>query len=635
MLDHLDEIDRRGLALRRGFSSLFDYAVRELRFTDAAAQRRIQAMRLHRRDGSVRARLQSGDLSLTSAAQLETAFAGAERQSRTIRNLPDHDASAGATFGATTADAPVRSADGAAPQIGQADGDTADRGDAHAGTLPPKPRGEAGGESRRTATRPAAELNGNASPSLTAADVPVRAAADSDDGSSPQHASASNRSVHARSPDAAPSESLRVPAPVPESPQSGSAARFSSLPIPSAPLLHPQRQRELIEQATGMSTRQVAGLLADAAPEVAPPRDTLRAMAPDRYTLKVTIDHECERGLRQLKDLLSHLDPRMSWGDLVARLVREALARHDPRRVGRDKRRQSAGSTGGAPGQSPKKTRAGGAPEGKTTRPVGSPGQRERGAAGATPDRTTTADKRASVATRESVRLHAPDVPAARRCATGASPDGKLAAVAGPTLPAATSAPEWTTDSPRDCVTAPSNSPDTAPPPESPAPFPPGGATARASAGRAAPDAPGAPQFTTGGIPGGTGATAAAALPVAASAPEPARVASLGGGPPGATAASAARTARDTFHNRPQSPPRRHIPAAVRRHVWKRDSGRCCYRDPLSGRRCNSSHLLQIDHLLPVADGGGPEPANLALLCFAHHRLRHGHPPAPRPEPRL
>ena len=27
ILDHLDEIDRRGLALRRGFSSLFDYTV--------------------------------------------------------------------------------------------------------------------------------------------------------------------------------------------------------------------------------------------------------------------------------------------------------------------------------------------------------------------------------------------------------------------------------------------------------------------------------------------------------------------------------------------------------------------------------------------------------------------------------
>ena len=27
ILDHLDEIDRRGLALRRGFSSLFDYSI--------------------------------------------------------------------------------------------------------------------------------------------------------------------------------------------------------------------------------------------------------------------------------------------------------------------------------------------------------------------------------------------------------------------------------------------------------------------------------------------------------------------------------------------------------------------------------------------------------------------------------
>ena len=84
ILDHLDEIDRRGLALRRGFSSLFDYAVRELRFTDAAAQRRIQAMRLCRRHGWVRASLQSGELSMTSTAQLETTFAGAERAERQL-----------------------------------------------------------------------------------------------------------------------------------------------------------------------------------------------------------------------------------------------------------------------------------------------------------------------------------------------------------------------------------------------------------------------------------------------------------------------------------------------------------------------------------------------------------------------
>ena len=89
-------------------------------------------------------------------------------------------------------------------------------------------------------------------------------------------------------------------------------AQQSAGPVSAAPLLHPRRQRELIEQAAGMTTRQVAGLLASAAPEVVPPRDTLRAVAPDRFTLKVSIDRECEQGLRRLKDLLSHVDPRLS-----------------------------------------------------------------------------------------------------------------------------------------------------------------------------------------------------------------------------------------------------------------------------------------------------------------------------------
>ena len=105
------------------------------------------------------------------------------------------------------------------------------------------------------------------------------------------------------------------------------------------------------------------------------------------------------------------------------------------------------------------------------------------------------------------------------------------------------------------------------------------------------------------------------------------------GGPPDASAGAAAHPTRDSVHSRHQSPPRRHIPAAVRRHIWQRDGGRCCYRDPLSGRRCTSSHLLQIDHLLPVAQGGGPEPSNLVLRCFAHHRMRHGYGPAAPPEP--
>ena len=67
----------------------------------------------------------------------------------------------------------------------------------------------------------------------------------------------------------------------------------------------------------------------------------------------------------------------------------------------------------------------------------------------------------------------------------------------------------------------------------------------------------------------------------------------------------------------------RSIPAAMRRQVWQRDGSRCSYVDPQTGRRCNSRHLIEIDHILPYALGGGADPANLRLLCHAHHRHRH------------
>ena len=334
ILDHLDEIDRRGLALRRGFSSLFDYAVRELRFSDAAAQRRIQAMRLCRRHGWVRASLQSGELSMTSAAQLETTFAGAERAERQPRtgrrNVgqgrchdqdQDHDSidrtrqfelpAAPGEAGEQEERGP-RSAPGLAPPAGECSGDVAamiapgvqvashavaqDPGHGHAGALLPRP-----------------ELNGNAAPFpapscapdpvavAVAVAVPVAgpAAPSSDEGPAPQLLPPTHLPASAPVPVpvsvVAPSESLRAASLAPESLRDDPFVELSPGPVSVAPLLHPQRQRELIEQAAGMSTRQVAVLLAAAAPEVVPPRDTLRAVAPDRYTLKVTIDQECER----------------------------------------------------------------------------------------------------------------------------------------------------------------------------------------------------------------------------------------------------------------------------------------------------------------------------------------------------
>ena len=461
---------------------------------------------------------------------------------------------------------------------------------------------------------------------------------------------------------AAPSESLHTASRAPESSRDDPFAELSPGPLSAAPLLHPQRQRELIEQAAGMSTRQVAGLLAAAAPGVVPPRDTLRAVAPDRYTLKVTIDQECEQGLRLLKGLLSHHDPRMSWGDLVARVVREAVARHDPRGGGSgQRRRRSADSAGASPSRAPKKTRAAGAAAGMAqrvdessqrapnrTRAAGAPAApAQRGGDTPAPQGDTAATERqdpiAMLANAAPPRQSAPaalsdgaragGAPSAASAATAAPQsapaallDGARAGGARSGAPAVAAAPQFAGGASADGAHAGAAEPVS--PVASPAPEPaldvsldggPSGASAVAAAGASA-----------------DGSHAGAGVPVspgAAPAPEPALAVSPDGGSSGASTGAAAHTTRDSVHSTHQSPPRRHIPAAVRRHVWLRDGGRCCYRDPLTGRRCTSSHLLQIDHLLPVAQGGGPEPFNLELSCFAHHRMRHDHGPAAPLEP--
>ena len=212
VIDHLAEIEARGLYLERGFSSLFDYAVRELGFSDAAAARRIGAMRLCTDQADAREGLRDGSLTLSAAAELQWAF---DRQRRR------------GSISGTAAIAP-------------------------AGT-------------------PAA--------------------------------------------DSAPA----VPLPPAE-------------PEPPPLVLDAVGRKKLVEEAAGKSARQVRRMLADLDPELAPPADRVRPLGDGRYELKATIDAECQQGLEQLRGLLSHVDPRMTLGQLVGRVVQEALDRHDPSR---------------------------------------------------------------------------------------------------------------------------------------------------------------------------------------------------------------------------------------------------------------------------------------------------------------
>jgi hypothetical protein len=63
-----------------------------------------------------------------------------------------------------------------------------------------------------------------------------------------------------------------------------------------------------------------------------------------------------------------------------------------------------------------------------------------------------------------------------------------------------------------------------------------------------------------------------------------------------------------------------HVPAAVRREVWKRDGG-CCQWQVDSGGVCGSRLRIEFDHVIPIALGGTSVIGNVRLLCARHNKL--------------
>ena len=287
------------------------------------------------------------------------------------------------------------------------------------------------------------------------------------------------------------------------------------------PVLDVSARKALVEQAAGKSTREVERMLASVDPALVPPREKVRRLTEGKWELKAVIDAECQRGLEELKRLLSHTNPSMTYGELVGRLVKGGLDRHDP---GRHGSRRAGGS---APKSDEKPAANGTSPAKSSEKPAAN-----------TPS-TAKPQRRA---------------------------DAK-----------ATSAPKW---EPQPAASAPS------------AAKPQRRAVAKLTSAAKSERPP---------VPNASPA-AKSDEKAAQSPPQPT---------PAITSAPKERGAG------------RSIPQATKREVWRRDEDRCSYKDPITGRRCSSRHLLQIDHIRPCALGGDAEPDNLRLLCHAHHRLRH------------
>ena len=289
-------------------------------------------------------------------------------------------------------------------------------------------------------------------------------------------------------------------------PRGGSAptetATAAGAPLP---VLDARARQQLVERAVGKSTRQVQQMLAEVDSELAQPTERIRALGDGLWELKVVVDGDCQKGLQQLRALLSHVDPHLTMGQLVGRLVREGVKRYDPGRPRRGQR-NGHGST-------------------SERRVVTAPAPDDVGG-----DATSAPKRRASEVDRTS--------------------------------------------------------------PESSRGMP--GAEAPATARRLSP-------------PADCGTSAAKSL----------------GDLEACDGRAATSPAKRHAAARPRASALRFIPAAVKQEVWRRDQGCCSYVDPHSGRRCGSRFLLQMDHVVPVARGGGAEPGNLRLLCAPHHRFRH------------
>ena len=62
-----------------------------------------------------------------------------------------------------------------------------------------------------------------------------------------------------------------------------------------------------------------------------------------------------------------------------------------------------------------------------------------------------------------------------------------------------------------------------------------------------------------------------------------------------------------------------HVPAHVKRAVWKRDGGRCQW--PVDGGGvCGSIHQVELDHVVPRGRGGPPTIENTRCLCRVHNQ---------------
>ena len=95
--------------------------------------------------------------------------------------------------------------------------------------------------------------------------------------------------------------------------------------------LSQEAKENLVKKVEGCSTRATEKLLSEADPSLSLlKREKVRFLGKGKVAIKIVIDEKCHKELEKLKNLLSHKNPNLSYGELISILSKEALKKHDP-----------------------------------------------------------------------------------------------------------------------------------------------------------------------------------------------------------------------------------------------------------------------------------------------------------------
>ena len=239
VLHHLAEIDSRKLYFRQGFSSLFDYAVKELGYSEGAAYRRIKAMKLCQDIPKTESRLQTGRLSLSTACQLQVFF---EKQAKKAREQQKQSLSL------KTSQGPVE---------------------------------------KREEKKTFGEEDSSPKKGLKSQFIGEKVTS-------------------------------------PEKQRRGNQI--------SEQFLSQEEKENLVRKVEGCSRRATKKLLSESEPSLSLPQEKTRFLGEGKVEVKIVIDEACYKRLEELKNLLSHRNPTLSYGELLLILSEEGLKKHDPRK---------------------------------------------------------------------------------------------------------------------------------------------------------------------------------------------------------------------------------------------------------------------------------------------------------------